>query len=105
MAASLEFISESCRLNAFNMANKKLGIAVIGIGGAVGTTMVAGIELLKKRLVDTDGLPLAGIGNKDLVGYEDILFAGWDVFPDHLARAAEQHDVLTHKQFVAVEDA
>ncbi len=30
------------------MNTRKLGIAIIGIGGAVGTTMVAGIELLKK---------------------------------------------------------
>src|SRR4051812_42202964 len=104
MAASLEFISESCRLNAFNMANKKLGIAVVGIGGAVGTTMVAGIELIKKSLVSTDGLPLAGIGGGELFDYCDIVFAGWDLFPEHLAKAAEQHDVLTHKQFVAVEE-
>jgi myo-inositol-1-phosphate synthase len=104
MAASLEFISESCRLNAFNMANKKLGIAVVGIGGAVGTTMVAGIELIKKSLVSIDGLPLAGIGGGELFDYRDIVFAGWDLFPEHLAKAAEQHDVLTHKQSVAVEE-
>ena len=30
------------------MSERKLGIAIIGLGGAVGTTMVAGIELLKK---------------------------------------------------------
>ena len=85
------------------MANRKLGIAVVGIGGAVGTTMVAGIELIKKSLVSTDGLPLAGITN-ELIDYRDIVFAGWDLFPEHLAKAAEQHDVLTHKQFVAVEE-
>jgi myo-inositol-1-phosphate synthase len=85
------------------MANKKLGIAVVGIGGAVGTTMVAGIELIKKSLVSTDGLPLAGTVGDELIDYRDIVFAGWDLFPDHLAKAAEQHDVLTHKQFVAVE--
>ncbi|HYJ92409.1 MAG TPA: inositol-3-phosphate synthase [Pyrinomonadaceae bacterium] len=86
------------------MAESKLGIAVVGIGGAVGTTMVAGIELLKKGLVTTDGLPLAGIGNEKLVNYTDIMYAGWDLFPDHLAKAAEQHDVLAHRQFVAVEE-
>jgi myo-inositol-1-phosphate synthase len=86
------------------MANRKLGIAVVGIGGAVGTTMVAGIELIKKALVSTDGLPLAGISTDELIDYRDIVFAGWDLFPEHLAKAAEQHDVLTHKQFVAVEE-
>jgi len=86
------------------MANRKLGIAVVGIGGAVGTTMVAGIELIKKSLVSTDGLPLAGTVGDELIDYRDIVFAGWDLFPDHLAKAAEQHDVLTHKQFIAVEE-
>jgi myo-inositol-1-phosphate synthase len=84
------------------MNNGKLGIAIIGLGGAVGTTMVAGIELLKKGLVDKTGLPLAESCNKDLVSYENITFAGWDLFGENLAKAAEGHEVLTHKQFVAV---
>lgn len=89
------------------MSGHKLGIAVVGLGGAVGTTMVAGIELLKKGLIGTDGLPLAGLPDeltKDLSAYEDIVLGGWDLFGEHLARAAEEHDVLTHKQFVAVEE-
>src|SRR6478672_11613015 len=87
------------------MNDRTLGVAIVGLGGAVGTTMVAGIELLKKGLVGFDGLPLAKIANTDLTEYSKLVFAGWDVFPDHLAKAAEQHDVLTHKQFVAVEEA
>jgi myo-inositol-1-phosphate synthase len=88
------------------MSNRKLGIAIIGLGGAVGTTMVAGIELLKKGKIGTEGLPLANLDAdliKDLANYENIVFAGWDLFSEHLAKAAEEHDVLTHKQFVAVE--
>jgi myo-inositol-1-phosphate synthase len=38
----------------------------------------------------------------DLVDYCDIVFAGWDLHGENLAVAAEEHDVLTHKQFVAV---
>jgi myo-inositol-1-phosphate synthase len=85
------------------MNDKTLGIAIIGLGGAVGTTMVAGIELLKKGVIDTTGLPLAD-SDADLVSYKNITFAGWDLFGEHLAKAAEEHDVLTHKQFVAVEN-
>jgi len=87
------------------MTQRKLGIAVVGLGGAVGTTMVAGVELLKKGVVDTEGLPLAGVAVDGLVDYTDIVFAGWDLFSEHLAKAAEEHDVLTHKQFVAAEEA
>ncbi len=86
------------------MAKQKLGIAVVGLGGAVGTTMFAGLELIKKGLIDTQGLPLADTKNGGLVGYENIAIAGWDLYGNHLASAAEEHDVLTHKQFVAVEN-
>lgn len=85
------------------MANRVLGIAVVGIGGAVGTTMVAGIELLRQGVIDATGLPLAEVAVDGLADYTDIVFAGWDLFPDHLAKAAENHDVLTHKQFVAAD--
>ena len=78
---------------------------MVGIGGAVGSTMAAGIELLKKGLVGTEGLPLADLNVEGLADYTDIVFAGWDLFSEHLAKAAEGHDVLTHKQFVAAEES
>jgi myo-inositol-1-phosphate synthase len=87
------------------MAQRKLGIAVVGLGGAVGTTMAAGVELLKQGVVGKEGLPLAGIAVDGMADYTDIVFAGWDLFGEHLAKAAEEHDVLTHKQFVAAEPA
>src|SRR5215213_3927125 len=87
------------------MTRRKLGIAVVGLGGAVGTTMAAGIELLKQGAVGTEGLPLADLKVAGIADYTDIVFAGWDMFGENLAKAAEEHDVLTHKQFVAVEDA
>lgn len=89
------------------MSKRKLGIAIIGIGGAVGTTIVAGIELLKKNLIETSGLPLAELNAdlvKDLSPYEQIVCRGWDLHGENLASAAEQHDVLTHKQFIAVSE-
>ena len=64
--------------------------------------MVAGVELIRKSFIGLEGLPLANT-DADLVDYQDIVFAGWDLFGDNLAKAAEEHDVLTHKQFVAVE--
>lgn len=87
------------------MAKRVLGIAVVGIGGAVGTTMAAGVELLKQGVIDKTGLPLADLAIYGLADYTDLRLAGWDLFPDHLAKAAENHDVLTHRQFVAVEAA
>ncbi|MBA2736048.1 MAG: inositol-3-phosphate synthase, partial [Pyrinomonadaceae bacterium] len=88
------------------MNKRKLGLAIIGLGGAVGTTIVAGIELLKKGKTEKTGLPLAELDSNltaDLADYENIVFGGWDLFGEHLAKAASTHDVLSHKQFVAVE--
>lgn len=88
------------------MSKRKLGIAVIGLGGAVGTTMVAGIELLKKGEIDKTGLPLAELPENltaDLADYENLCFGGWDLFGEHLAQAAAEHEVLTHRQLLAVE--
>lgn len=87
------------------MTKRNLGIAVVGLGGAVGTTMAAGIELLKKNVIGTGGLPLANSGVEGLVNYTDIIFGGWDLNGANLAAAAEEHDVLTHKQFIAAESA
>jgi myo-inositol-1-phosphate synthase len=85
------------------MAKRGLGIAVIGVGGAVGTTMFAGLELIRKGVIGTQGLPLADVPAKGLAPYADIEIAGWDLYENHLASAAEEHDVLTVKQFIAVE--
>jgi len=85
------------------MSYKKLGIAIVGLGGAVGTTIVAGIELLKKDLIGTEGLPLADL-DFDLAYYQDIVFGGWDLNSATLSEAAAEHDVLTHKQFLAIEE-
>lgn len=85
------------------MTKRKLGIAVVGVGGAVGTTMFAGIELIRKGGTGTQGLPLAAVANAELTPYEEIEVAGWDLYQADLAKAAEEHDVLTLKQFAAVE--
>ena len=87
------------------MTQRKLGIAVVGIGGAVGTTMVAGMELLRTGLIGHEGLPLAELSVDGMADYSEIVFGGWDLFGEHLAKAAEEHDVLTHKQFVGAESA
>ncbi len=89
------------------MKNRKLGIAIVGFGGAVSTTAVAGIKLLQKKLVGHEGLPLANLDpdfSAEMADYEDLVFGGWDLNSDDLSTAAGHHDILTHKQFLAVED-
>ncbi|MFF9203863.1 inositol-3-phosphate synthase [Streptomyces sp. NPDC014986] len=77
----------------------RLGAAVVGLGGAVATTAVAGVELLRLGICGQDGLPLAA--RTDLVPYEELVFGGWDVSADDLAKAAHLHRVLEPAQIEA----
>jgi myo-inositol-1-phosphate synthase len=77
-------------------AQRKVGVAIVGLGGAVATTAVAGVELLKVGASGVEGLPLAEVA--DLVPYTSLVFAGWDVDGDDLAKAAHVHRVLDARQ-------
>jgi 5'-deoxynucleotidase YfbR-like HD superfamily hydrolase len=77
-------------------ARRRLGVAVVGLGGAVATTAVAGIALPRAGIVGTTGLPLAGLPadlTAGLARYEDLVFGGWDLGPADLATAARAHRV------------
>ena len=90
--------------NISEKANK-LGIMIVGFGGAVATTAFAGVELLRQKKIGTEGLPLAAMPENLTAGlsdYENIVFGGWDVNEDDLATAAAAHNVLTLQQFQAV---
>src|SRR6201995_1783280 len=90
-------------------ANGKLGILIPGLG-AVATTMIAGVEAVKKGLSQPIG-SLTQMGSirlgkrtenrypkvKDFVPLgkvEDIVFCGWDVYSDNVYEAATNAKVL-----------
>ncbi|MCW3009964.1 MAG: Inositol-3-phosphate synthase, partial [Solirubrobacterales bacterium] len=92
-----------------NSEGRRLGIAIVGAGGAVATTAAAGVELMRLGLAGTQGLPLAEVapGGRfsrvgDIAGYTALVFGGWDVVGDDLATAAEGHGVLGHRELAAV---
>ncbi|KMO39104.1 inositol-3-phosphate synthase [Methylobacterium variabile] len=74
---------------------RRLGVAFVGMGGAVATTAIAGIEMIKSGSNRLDGLPLAGHAVAGMVGYKDLVFGGWDLNGDDLGAAASGHGVLT----------
>jgi myo-inositol-1-phosphate synthase len=91
-------------------ATRRLGLAVVGLGGAVATTAVAGLELLRLGASGPDGLPLAGLQvdgrpveqATGLVPYDSIVIGGWDLDGSDLRKAAEQHGVLDYRQLDVV---
>ncbi len=90
-------------MNLDTQQNRKIGIAIVGLGGAVATTAIAGIALLKAGKIGNEGLPLAHLGAETgLVEYQNISFGGWDLNADNLEMATRHHGVLPNEQISAV---
>jgi myo-inositol-1-phosphate synthase len=97
----------------------RLGVLMPGMG-AVATTFIAGVELVKKGLAEPVGsltqLGTVRLGKrtedrapriKDFVpldGLEDLVFGGWDAFPDDAYEAATVAGVLEKEYLGAVRD-
>jgi len=80
------------------MSDRRIGVAIIGIGGAVATTAIGGIEMIKAGSNTLDGLPLADNDSAGLAAYRDMVFAGWDLDASDLGTAALRHGVLSDKE-------
>jgi len=88
--------------------------------GAVATTFIAGVELIKKRLAEPVGsltqLGTIRLGKRTenrvpkikefvpLSGLDDLVFGGWDAFPDDAYEAATIAGVLDKEHLNAVRD-
>ncbi len=81
-------------ITVLSTKTERLGVAIVGLGGAVATTAVAGIEMIKAGSNRQDGLPLANVAVPGLTNYRDIVFGGWDLNGNDLGIAAEEHGVL-----------
>jgi len=100
-------------------ADGKLGVLIPGMG-AVTSTLIAGIELIKKEI----GRPYGSVSQlqrirlgkryenrnpliKDFVPLapvENIVFGGWDIFPDNMYETAIRAGVLYPEQLALVRE-
>jgi myo-inositol-1-phosphate synthase len=98
---------------AIKKSRGKLGVLIPGIGGAVSTTFITGVEAVRRKLA----LPIGSLtqmgtirlGKRDegripfikdfidLVSIDDLVFDGWDIFRDNCYIAAKKHKVLDEK--------
>ena len=101
-------------------ADGKLGVLVVGVGGAVASTFVVGTLAVRKGLAKPIGsiTQLANIrlGKKEenrfpkikdvvpLADLNDIVFGGWDIFEDNVYEAAKHAEVLEQKDLDGVKD-
>ncbi|MBU2497711.1 MAG: inositol-3-phosphate synthase [Proteobacteria bacterium] len=97
----------------------KLGVLIPGIGGAVSTTFLAGVDMVRRGLA----LPVGSLTQmatirlgkrfeyripliKDFVPLaplDDLVFGGWDVFPDNCYQEALQAGVLNREHLDPVQ--
>lgn len=98
-------------------ANGRLGILVVGLGGAVSTTMIAGVLAARKGLAKPVGsiTQMATIRMEDnqeklikdvvpLADLNDIVFGGWDIFAEDTYEAGLFAEVLKEKDLNMVKD-
>ena len=78
--------------------DRRLGVAIVGVGGAVATTAIAGIEMIRRGDNELQGLPLANLSIPGLADYRDMVFGGWDLDASDLSAAATTHGVLNDAQ-------
>ena len=78
--------------------SEKVGVAIVGLGGAVATTAVAGIEMIKAGSNSHAGLPLAERDVAGMAAYRDLEFGGWDLADSDLGTCALRHGVLSEKE-------
>ena len=105
--------------NSMAPASGKLGVLMPGMG-AVATTVIAGVEAIKAGLGQPIG-SLTQMGTirlgkrtdgrspliKDFVplaGLDDLVFGGWDVFPDDAYDSAEHAGVLPKDKLEQIRD-
>ena len=98
-------------------ATGRLGVLVVGVGGAVATTMITGTLAARKGLAKAIGsiTQMAAMRMQDgkeklikdivpLADLNDIVFGGWDIFPDNAYEAAMYAEVLKEKDINPVRE-
>ncbi len=75
---------------------RRLGVAFVGMGGAVATTAIAGIEMIKAGSNRLDGLPLAGKAVAGMTDYKDLVF-GAGTSTGTISARRDGHGVLTRQ--------
>jgi myo-inositol-1-phosphate synthase len=84
----------------------RLGVCVVGAGGAVSNTMIAGVALMKKGLAPRQGmLSETDFGRKlEVTPLEGLVFGGWDLRKDSIYEAAVRDEIVPRHLLDQVKD-
>ncbi|WP_243349541.1 inositol-3-phosphate synthase [Parabacteroides sp. FAFU027] len=106
------------KITEIEKAEGKLGVLIVGVGGAVASTFIAGTLAARKGLAKPIGsiTQLAHIKLKKsegvtnpkikevvpLADLNDIVFGGWDIFPENAYESALHAEVLQQKDLEGI---
>ncbi|MDL2212555.1 inositol-3-phosphate synthase [Bacteroides sp. OttesenSCG-928-D19] len=106
--------------NEIKPAKGKLGALIVGLGGAVSSTFVVGTLAVRKGLSKPIGsitqLATIRLGKRKennfpkikevvpLADLNDVVFGGWDIFPEDVYEAACNAEVLNQKDLDGVKE-
>ncbi|MEC7526443.1 MAG: inositol-3-phosphate synthase [Myxococcota bacterium] len=92
----------------------KLGVAIIGVNGAVASTLIAGARLMARglaprlgMLTEPGGNPAPGEQVTDYLQFpkiEEIAFGGWDLAHGNVYDAAVHHNVLPKEKLDEIKE-
>ena len=98
----------------------KLGVLVVGVGGAVSTTFITGTLAVRKGLSEPIGsitqLATIRLGKREenrfpkikdvlpISTLDDLVFGGWDIFEENVYQGAVHAEVLDQKDLDGVKE-
>lgn len=75
---------------------QRIGVCIIGLNGAVATTLTAGVALMRKGLVPRRGMitECSEFSALRLANLDEMVFGGWGLNPEDSYSAALKHEVV-----------
>lgn len=87
------------------MSKERLGVLLIGAGGAVASTVIAGVAMMKKGTERYGMITEAPLGaSLGVVDLDNLVFGGWDLRAENLYEAAAHHGVIPPHKLATVEN-
>jgi len=78
---------------------KRLGLLIAGLDGAVASTLVAGVALMRRGLAQPQALISERFRQShDLAGFDDLVIGGWDSRGENLFEAAVRNRVVDRER-------
>lgn len=76
--------------------NKKIGLLIVGINGAIGTTVTSGLKAINENYIEPIGLLTAmpEFAKYPLVSLENLIVGGWDIVKQKHIDCIKKHNIV-----------